>query len=47
MIRELNKVFSVEENCDIEDLIQCLQEREEFICTGDACAAHACGAYQI
>lgn len=46
MLKELNKTVSIEEN-NIDQLIQELMDREEYACTGDACAAHACGLYQV
>lgn len=45
-MRELNKniINSYE---DLEVAIEEMLERDEFSCTGNGCAANACGAYRI
>lgn len=41
-IKPLNKSLLESEN-DLEVMIDEMMEREEFACTGDACAGNACG----
>ena len=41
-IKSINKELDVK-STDIEEIITNLSERNEFICTGDACAGHAEG----
>lgn len=43
---QLNKEYS-EYKDNIEIMIAELFEREEYSCTGNVCAADACGAHQI
>lgn len=44
----MNKIKALNQNIDIksdevENMIAELMEREEYACTGDACAGKACG----
>lgn len=41
----LNKEIPTGENYDVA--IEELLEREEYICCGDGCGAHACAIYNI
>lgn len=43
----LNLNIELESKDDMDVIISEMLEREEFICTGDACAAHACGIYSV
>lgn len=43
----LNLNIELSENDNIDAVICELLEKEEFICTGDACGAHACGIYNV
>lgn len=38
---------SIPENTDFEKVIEELEEREEYHCTGNVCGADACGAHDI
>lgn len=41
-IKSMNREISAEKE-EVEKMISELSEREEYACTGDACAGNACG----
>lgn len=46
-MESLNLNIDLECKEDVDVIISEMLEKEEFICTGDACGAHACGFYNI
>lgn len=43
----LNLSIELEAKDDMDAMVSELLDREELICTGDACGAHACGIYNV
>lgn len=46
-MENINLNIKLESNEEIDVIISELLDKEEFICTLDACGGHACGIYNV
>jgi len=46
-MEELNVSIELNSKEDIDVIVSELLDKEEFVCTFDACGAHACGVYSV
>lgn len=46
-MEKLNSNIEISSSNEIAIIVEELLDKEEFVCTFDACGAHACGVYSV